>query len=413
MRHYLRAASDTGQAFIKGITGSHAFVIGVLMAGGCVQSPVLPDASVAKFSTAASSFASTPAYAITDASALHPAIQTIANDFVKTLQALLPRQPATFQVSAHSLNHATDVNDPITQRFYQAVIALLEERGIALQQVSHDQGAYTLAARVSQVPNDDSTFPVTDMSGIYELSVGPLTLTRAYRQQGDVATADAVFAVEVVTASGGGVTREIAEQAVQLASTDAALDLHHISVVSEGVRQFLPGSTVLPRSRYAVAPVVLSLDGARQSIVDDMPERTAVNTFKLNINNLYYTNESNFVDVLDGYQPDTGPASQQTLVFSDTRMVLSDQHHAQLVTLLSEFDPSTDVITLLGSSTEPTDYPDGNRGLAMGRSAQVVDYLLTAGVSRTRIYEEGCWAGHALNERYPRSAVIARIHRRV
>ncbi len=359
---------------------------------GCVSGP--PDISVSGHVIGASG----------QTTQRSPA-QSIALDFVSTLQSLLPNDVAVLQVSEYAMGfHRRSDHSDADHQFYNALYALLEDRGYALQQVSHDQGRNTLAARVSPT----NSFPDTNLSS-YALSIGPLTLTRRYRH-GDIPTAaDPFFTVEVVQALADKTSQAIVANVNAETMRNAMLDQRFVRVLPIGKDQFLPRSHGLDTTASSVIPEIVLLNSPVSVRTEYVPERQGVNAFNMSVNNLYYTNQTNFTALLTGYNE----AVHDMLEFSGQQMALTEQHHTVLADFLKNFDASTDVITLMGSSTVPTDYPGGNRALAMGRSALVVEYLLAAGVSRTRILEEGCWSDHEIVERYPASAVVTTIHRKV
>ena len=137
------------------------------------------------------------------------------------------------------------------------------------------------------------------------------------------------------------------------------------------------------------------------------PSMQALNSSKIEVNNLFYNNQSTFASILDDYQR----VQRQIIIFGNDSMILGDTNK-QLIDQFVEtrFRPG-DVISLVGCSNGPTVLDIGNEGLALGRARRVTEALLARGVARDRILDEGCWAPTSVGDRFPGRGVVMELWR--
>jgi len=136
------------------------------------------------------------------------------------------------------------------------------------------------------------------------------------------------------------------------------------------------------------------IQGVSQRAVNGANAR-ALNSSKLEVNNLFasdaidgYGGVSAFTQIRDDYERIKG----ETVIFADDSLRLGPQGKQQVEAFLKEFQPNVDLIGLIGCSNGPTKLDIGNQGLALGRSQRVAEELLTLGVPRESILDEGCWS---------------------
>lgn len=389
----------------------------LLLLQGCATTPALePDSKLWSDVTE-----TTTAQQLTIASAT----DAVALDFVTLLQAVLPPHLETLQISDSAL-HADNGRvlrgesaptsvvgrqnrvEPTTQAFEQRLVALLRQRGYALQSVTADQGPYHVSTSAFRQPPSTAR-----QSTQFALAVGPLMLSRHYEKQGASLVPIDRFSVALSGAAlngadVGGSARNIADNLRLAMASDMPIDTRSVNLEAEQLDVFLQAVHSFHTPNASVKPTLVRLSDATDQAIDRAPTRRSVNAFNMQINNLYYTNETNFSALLNGY----GKSGSRALHFPDFDTTLSADHRAELNALLRDFDPATDVIVLLGTSTESTALAGENEAMALARSGAVVAFLQSNGISRTRILEEACWANHSIEERYPRSAVMADIFRR-
>jgi len=114
-----------------------------------------------------------------------------------------------------------------------------------------------------------------------------------------------------------------------------------------------------------------------------------------------------FAAVADGYEIE----EQEVLMFSDDSTRLRKANRPRLESLVSSFDPATEVITVLGASHGPTGMPGRNRALAIGRADRIRVELLALGLDPDKVIEGGSWS----TEKSPGldRGVIVSVHRRL
>jgi len=117
--------------------------------------------------------------------------------------------------------------------------------------------------------------------------------------------------------------------------------------------------------------------------------------------------QSNFESLFS----DMGIVGERVLTFPSDSTYMGNVNKAQLRELLNSFDPSSDVLSVIGCSLGPTNHNEGQEGLARGRANRVREELLYAGVPDSRILAEGCWAEETFDERMPRRGVVVTLKR--
>lgn len=123
--------------------------------------------------------------------------------------------------------------------------------------------------------------------------------------------------------------------------------------------------------------------------------------------NMYLLGESNFENVTQQYSD----VRKEILVFDNDSIIMGKTNRSIARKLAAEFDPESDVISVIGCSHGKTDIEDGNRALALGRSSRVREELILAGVDPARVLDEGCWAGGKPFESFPRRGVVVTLKR--
>lgn len=117
--------------------------------------------------------------------------------------------------------------------------------------------------------------------------------------------------------------------------------------------------------------------------------------------------QSNFAAVLD----ELGIVREAILTFENDSTFLGDANKAKVRKMTDEFDPASDIFSVIGCSHGKTNVAIGVEGLARGRASRVVQELVYEGVPETKILDEGCWAGETFDERMPRRGVVLTLKR--
>jgi len=126
-----------------------------------------------------------------------------------------------------------------------------------------------------------------------------------------------------------------------------------------------------------------------------------------NTQNVRVLEQSNYESIFS----DMGIVSEKILTFPNDSIRMGSGNKALLRKLLDSFDPSSDILSVVGCSLGPTQYEGGQEGLARGRANRVRDELLFAGVPKENILQEGCWAEEGYDQRMPRRGVVITLKR--
>lgn len=123
--------------------------------------------------------------------------------------------------------------------------------------------------------------------------------------------------------------------------------------------------------------------------------------------NIADTKVSNFERLL----AEREKVAEQTLVFSNDSFVMGSYNKVMLNEVMSEFNPDTDIVSIVGCSTGKTNLKNGNAALAIGRANRVKEALLYRGVSHDKILDEGCWSPTANSTPFPNRGVVITVKR--
>lgn len=123
--------------------------------------------------------------------------------------------------------------------------------------------------------------------------------------------------------------------------------------------------------------------------------------------NMYQSRQSNFAEFLGTLES----VDTAVLTFPNDSLRVLPESRARLHELHSQFNPDTDVYSVIGCSHGNTALSNGNELLAIGRSKRVLEELISLGVPDEKVLDEGCWAG-VYFDKFPRRGVVVEIKRR-
>ena len=98
-------------------------------------------------------------------------------------------------------------------------------------------------------------------------------------------------------------------------------------------------------------------------------------------------------------------------MFPNDSLRLGERNKETIARYVSELDPATDVLSVIGCSHGNTRIDNGNELLAIGRANRVKEAFLFAGIDHEQVLEESCWAGESF-EKMPRRGVVLTLKRR-
>ena len=95
--------------------------------------------------------------------------------------------------------------------------------------------------------------------------------------------------------------------------------------------------------------------------------------------NVLEIGQSNFASVTQDYEE----LSTNVLVFANDSLRLGAENKAMIGALAEQFDPSSDLLALMGCSNGPSARTNGNEHLAIGRANRVKEELIGLGIPMT------------------------------
>ena len=311
-----------------------------------------------------------------------------------------------------------------------ALVAALADAGYGIQRVAADQGANFLdwsfgpapagapaggppvalaglasgsGANPDPVPSPGSSSGPGAGPGAASrarLAVGVLTLERDYARAGRGLVA--VSPLEL----GGTRTGAALDDATRLPGTAPASSG---VVFAAAPRSFGPAPIISLVTDDVVRGVTARATrgrGGSRSGARPATTRQGINSARVEVNNLFFG-----ASAFDALRTEREAVATDTIVFGDDSMRLGPDGKRQVARFVDGYDPASDMIALVGCSNGPTRLAIGNEGLALGRSARVTEELVALGVERSRILDEGCWAGSSANGRFPSRGVLIELLR--
>lgn len=313
----------------------------------------------------------------------------VVGDFDKAVLASLA--DALAQIRPPQRTTLQTRNNP--DAYYDFLVGGLSQKGYGIQRVSADQGAHFLELeRTPEIGSSDGDL-VT-----YSLSVGAIELRRDFL----VAPNARYRPMGALKVSGTRASMTIDDSQFQM--SDEVRD--HVSRVEY---------TAMSEAMDAMPIISLITDdvvaGIARSATGQSSGNTslqALNSSKVEVSNLFFGSASAFGDLRNKMTKVT----RQVVVFPNDSLRLGRSGKTQILIFLQQFQQGSDMIGLIGCSNGRTKLAIGNEGLALGRSERVTEELLSLGVPRDAILDEGCWAPRSAGERFPSRGVVMELLRR-
>lgn len=123
--------------------------------------------------------------------------------------------------------------------------------------------------------------------------------------------------------------------------------------------------------------------------------------------NVYDIEQSNYAPLFDDYEE----VESSVLVFPNDSLQLGDANKQIIEHYVSQMDPTTDILSVIGCSHGNTAIDKGNSLLAVGRANRVKEAFMFSGVDHDLVLEEGCWAPVKF-ESMPSRGVVLTLKRR-
>jgi len=325
----------------------------------------------------------------------------VARDFVSALRQLSVVPPDSTTVNMQD----TDRKDV----FVQAMQSALQGAGYGVRWVKNEGSESLLQYR-----RVEERAAASARRDTYELAVGSIEMRRVY-------FTDSAQRVRPVTplyirgVDGGGIVLDDAifesqknsseplqETSVKAVPMSPTLEWRNSSALDSSVLN----SSVLdsaglemPSDPSSLDPIVRSSSTGSDLSKPLLSLPREQNMFELGV--------SNFQQALAGSKI----VAKQVLTFANDSMRLGNANKRLLEKLVSNYNPETDVFSVIGCSMGGTQVKGGNAALALGRAGRVVEALRFAGVDDDRILDEGCWAGDSGLNNLPARGVVLSLNR--
>jgi len=307
---------------------------------------------------------------------------------------------------------------PAKTRFGRSLEQALRARGYGIQGIPvNDTGPMLVSYEVEAFENS------AGQSVGYRLRAGAVELAREYEIRGG-----RVFPMTGLSVKGVEIARQPLDQSIFDRNRAASEEQEKQDRQSDGL--LLPNRHPLSNDNSAASELTQRTKSLRERVfgvadryklVEAMPTRidqvarqlsdeqaTAPVTGALQKKrNVLELGRSNYASVTQDYDV----LSADVLVFGNDSLWLGSDNKEILADMANQFDPETDVISLIGCSHGPSANPNGNEHLAVGRANRVKEELILANISAENILDEVCWATTA-QDALPARGVIVRMLRR-
>lgn len=300
-----------------------------------------------------------------------------------------------FSPLSTTLQFNTNENDPMMQYFISEFSAL----GYGIQRVSADQGSHHFTYSRTDIATDTNQPSVR-----FTTTIGAVDFSRDYQVSSD----NIVTPVSEVRLSGTRVPVTVNDvQSARMSAPDPDIS-QAVYVASLNLEEQVPPVISLITNEL-VDRVAEQSALTLQARSSEKASVNALNSNRVEITNLLYTGgSSNFASLLEDY--DT--VERASIIFANDSLVLGDTNKRLIEKMLIEHLQAEDLVSLVGCSTGPTALEIGNEGLALGRAERITQELLSQGIPRERILDEGCWAPVAAGDDLPARGVVMEIWRR-
>ncbi len=346
-----------------------------LLARTLVVAVALALASCSTLDDSVVTSASDPAFE--EAAAVSPVDRSLAVDVIRVATQIYTPFNTTLQFS--------NDDDPLLEHFINA----FANEGYGIQRVSADQGSNFFSYTSTEDLDENGELLIS-----FSTSIGAVNISRDY----SVPRANTISPASPFRLSGTRVPVQI---------TDTANGRFQVSDEANSTAIYVASLNLDGQAPPVISLITSDLVNRVANNSAQTPSLQALNSNRVEINNLFYADQSNFTSILDNFEQ----IDRQIVVFGDDSMILGETNKSLLEQLVEQRLAPTDLISLVGCSNGPTALEIGNEGLALGRAERVTQALMAQGVERERILDEGCWAPVSAGDKFPGRGVVLELWR--
>jgi len=300
--------------------------------------------------------------------------RTMVNDLLSAAVQILPPYATTIQISSSNDNDLTLL-----------VADAMARAGYGIQTVTADQGLSLLSTDIRTEEQLDSRSPIKHL----RIDIGQVSIGRAYSLTTDrTIQPNSPFQLY-------GSRAPIEQDKTLFGATSTMASTEYLASIK------IDEQTPKPLISLVTPDVFKSAAGE----ISNTPESTSINSAKVEINNLHF-GESIFGSMLNDHMT----IDDLIVWFPDDSTLLRNENKLLIRRFMDVFIEQLDLVSVIGCSNGPTASDLGNAGLALGRGERVIDELLSFGIPRDKILDQGCWAPSA-GDKYPGRAVVLELWR--
>lgn len=264
---------------------------------------------------------------------------------------------------------------PAATQLGRAIGNHLDQAGYGLQRVGSDIGSNFVRYQYQNTITESG--PITR----YSLSIGFVRAERNYvRKNG------AIFP----------------DSEMLITGASEALIKNNDSIFANQNEFHQFSSDTLFDSNSGPEPIQLSADG------EPMPAEKL--KFSASVKRNIHDNDeqSNYLQVFEDYED----VRNVVLIFPNDKLNVGQNNKKVLRDIAVDYNPDTDIFSVIGCSHGATKIEGGNVALATGRANRVKEELIIAQIPYEQIFEEGCW-GNVYHEAFPSRGVVVILKRRI
>ncbi len=331
----------------------------------------------------------------------------LRNDMVRNLLSVVPQLLEPFNTTIQ-FNESESVD----------VIPAVEELvklGYGMQRVDADQGKYFLDINDVTLAGD-----IANKETRLRVALGDIELTRSYKivnaREYDANSASKNPKVRLVWRDDQTI---LPAGPMLLAGTRLPVKVDgyelDLSADTRGNELTLTPST----AQYTAAAPIEGGIPSIALITDDLIQQVAQNSFPgvgmpdlsvdtFTLENMTHVFDEAFASLSDNYTR----IRRETVIFPNDSQVLGRPGKLIVRKIIGRYSENSDIVGIVGCSNGYTDLDIGNEGLALGRAKRIAEEFYSAGVSRDRVFNEGCWGSSAGTPGFPNRGVVIDLWRR-
>lgn len=331
----------------------------------------------------------------------------LRSDMVRNLVSVVPQllEPFSTTIQFNEVS-SSDVLPAVEQ---------LVKLGYGMQRVDADQGKYFLDF-------DDMTLAgdVDKNETRLRVSLGDIELTRSYRvvNTRDYVANSASTNSRVPLVWRGDQTI-LAAGPILLAGTRLPVKVSGFELIQTASASDADLTLSPSSAQYTAAAAIEGGIPTISLITDELVQQVAQNSApgiglpdlsvdSFTLENMTHVFDEAFASLSDNYTR----VRRETVIFPNDSQNLGRPGKLIVKKIIGRYAENSDLVGIVGCSNGKTSLSIGNEGLALGRAKRIAEEFYSAGVSRDRVFNEGCWSSRAGTPGFPNRGVVIDLWRR-